>query len=260
MDYEIRDIMSSELDETTGTITYSLGDAVNSRTISTDALPFQEIGFVSRPANVLEDKTDAPQAFSISTTDEDIVIGARDVRGQKLYRNIAPGETCLYASGTTGEGQALVYLKDDSSINLYTVSNRDGVERKGMGVFINPNKDAISIVNSQGYGIMIDSNGVSIIGKDGNGINVGAATKINSLKVSNIEASDVAIGSTLQVNGTTVMNALTATVTTLGTTTTGDLKAIKISGAAVLGTSALAGTTGSVPGSVAIASGALLMV
>lgn len=190
------DILKTTVSAKTKSILAQLGDVVNQDIDADNAEWWQHVGFVSRPPKPLAGKK-ACQGVVVRKGDHDVVIASKDERGQELAGTLADGETCLYAPGSDGASQARVLLKDNGSINLYT-TNGNTSGGPGMGIFINPDDDSISIVNSEGFGIVIKPDGVYITARD----------SALSLKASG-EASLVGKGQT-QVDGSTIVLGSTA--------------------------------------------------
>jgi hypothetical protein len=231
--FNIYDVLTSTKDETTGTLTYQLGDAINAEVVSDGAESWSHFGFASRPSEVEPSEEDAPQSISIARSDRDLVIAERDVRGQQIYGNLKAGETCLYAAGKDTTGQARILLKQDGGINLYTkFGNAEGGD--GIAILLNAQDDSITLTNSQGVGIRISNDGVQIIGKGGSaGIVVSDKIELSSdtIQVPNLNVlGGLAVGAGgLNVGGPTTLTALTA-----GVCTTGALTAAHLSGPTTL--------------------------
>ena len=186
-------ITNSSRDPTTNTILLVLGDEVGETTESPDAEQWQPSGIASRPAKPTKGSPSA-QALLLRGSDRDAVIGVRDVRCQSVYASLDYGETCVYAPGENATAQGRILLKKDGSVNLYT---RAGNTSSGGGIVIQADaeNDAIRILNSQGYGIIIDSHGVRI---------TAGGTKAALTIGSDGTATLVSTGQT-QVDGATVM-------------------------------------------------------
>jgi hypothetical protein len=116
---------------------------------------WQHVGFASRPAKA-EKGRDAAQAIVIRRGHGDAAIASQDLRGLEIY-----GETCIYATGEDGTGQARVLLKKNGSINLYT---KEGNTSGGTGMMfqLDAANGAIRAVNSLGYALIIDADGISL--------------------------------------------------------------------------------------------------
>lgn len=149
------------------TIMLQVGDANAGESHADEAELWQHVGLASRPSPPTGSgaNKEAAQAVMIRLSDYDVVLATRDTRFQDIYGNLRDGETCLYATGSDGKGQARTILKHDGSINLYTKLGNSPTG-KGMGIFIDPNNDRISIVNSKGYGIIINEDGALVTAKD----------------------------------------------------------------------------------------------
>lgn len=163
--YAGADILRTDV-EGPNTLMAQIGDATTSSSPE-PAEWWQHVGFASRPSEVSGSGKNAnsAQAIVIARTDYDIVIASRDTRFQDIYGALKPGETCMYGTGADGLAQGRILIKQNGSINLFTKEgNVDG--GSAMGVFINPDDDSITILNSAGYGIIINGDGVAITAKD----------------------------------------------------------------------------------------------
>lgn len=108
----IRDANTNTVLVQTGSVTEEYGDCDNAEYWGT-------IGVASRPAQPAA-KSSAAQGIAIRFGDRHRIIATRDVRGQEIYGNLDEGETCLYAGGPDGAGQARVYLRKDGSVAMVT--------------------------------------------------------------------------------------------------------------------------------------------
>lgn len=158
------DVLSTVLDSVKKTITASTGDSVGEETISPNAEWWQHVGFASRPSKPTKGRPSA-QVVQLIGSDVDCVIASRDTRFLDIYGNLGHGETCVFATGETGTGQARALLKGDGSINLYTrVGNTSA--GAGMVVQVTPSDDSIRITNGAGYGLIINGDGVTLTAGD----------------------------------------------------------------------------------------------
>jgi hypothetical protein len=161
------DVLNTEVDPTTKTVLAHLGDVVGSEAGGAAAVDgdraewWQHVGLISRPPKPEAGKS-ACQTVTVRQSGHDAVIASRDLRGQDLAGDLGHGETCLYAAGEDGRGQAKIKLCKDGTVALYTKKGNvsTGV---GMAIMIDPASDAIRITNSKGYGIIIDADGVKIL-------------------------------------------------------------------------------------------------
>lgn len=151
-------------DAKTNVVNCTFGDAATEKTESVDAELWQQAGFASLPAKPTKGASGA-QVLFLRGGDRDAVIATRDARSASIYGQLTWGETALFATGEDGTGQARIFLKKDGSISLYT---REGNTASGQGLIIqvDPQTDRIMLVNSLGYGIVIDTDGVKIIAGD----------------------------------------------------------------------------------------------
>ena len=120
-------ILNTIVDKTTSTILAMTGDARAPQADTSEAEWWQHIGFLSRPSNPTVGNTDAQgicgEGLVMRRGDRDIVYASRDVRGQDMQGNMAPGETIVYAGGATGTAQGRVLLKADGSVALLTTDS-----------------------------------------------------------------------------------------------------------------------------------------
>lgn len=218
--FNVYDIMSSSVDPTTNTLTCQLGNAITGDVYSDGGEFWGPAGLASLPSNYQKNAQDAPQSISITRSDREIVIAQRYIPGQSIYgTNFSPGDTCLYANGPDGKGQARVLLKGDTgAINLYTTKD-NAPGGTGMGLFIAPKSDTIQLINSQGYGIIIDTDGVKIIAGSSAGIQVLASGDIKSIATgqNQIDGGSILLGS---IGVPLVMSALVGPVGVAGVPST----------------------------------------
>lgn len=159
------DILNSLRDATTNTMRVFLGDAVVGGRESDAAELWQHIGFASRPPKAEKGKPEgAPQALLLRGA-RDAVIATRDPRGQKLAGELDYGETCVYGPGETGTAQGRMVIKKTGTVALYTRAGNTE-SGGGMTVLLDPATDSVSIVNSKGYGLVINGDGVTLTAGD----------------------------------------------------------------------------------------------
>lgn len=106
--------------DTQGTITVQLGDAVAGEVSCDNAEWWQHVGFASRPAKA-EQGAPACQAVSLNGGRNDQVIATRDLRGSGIYGTLNEGEVCVYASGPTNKGTGQILLQDDGTNATITI-------------------------------------------------------------------------------------------------------------------------------------------
>jgi len=160
------DILGTEVDPETGTVLSQTGDAPNKQTDSDGVKMLFPPGFIARPPAPTPDGK-ACQALVRRCGDRDVAIGYFDVRAQKLAGNLAPGETCLYAGGTDGKGQARLLLKANGAAALYTA---EGNTQGGNSIAIQVNTDGSISLSCGGGAITIGNDGIKIVEKGGAGI------------------------------------------------------------------------------------------
>ena len=166
---------------------------------------WQHVGFASRPSNPVLGK-ECAQAVVLRSGGQDISLASQDLRGLDLYGALAPGETCLYASGADGAGQARILLKADGSVSLFS---KQGNTTGGTGMLIQLDaaNNAIRLLNASGHGIIIDEDGVKVTAGDAClNLTAGGNASLIGTGQTQVDGSGVVIGS-LAVPG--VNSALT---------------------------------------------------
>lgn len=176
MDFDIGlDILNTELDSKTGSITLQIGNALVNppQAVTNQVEMWQFTGFASRPAKADPGK-DAAQGIFLNLVDQNICIATRDVRDNKIYGSLKFGETTIYAPGPTNAGTARTLYKDDGSLCSITHLIQEGNTSSGNPMLLQLSSDGkINIVNSTYGGITMDTSGISIVS---NGkLNIGAA-------------------------------------------------------------------------------------
>lgn len=196
--FRIEKIGWSGLDGKLKALLYHVGD------IAADAVyAIQHIGFASVPSKAQGDE--APEAFVINIGGEEIAVGSRDLRHHEMIGNLKPGETCIYAAGDDGKGQARMMLKDKGVISIFTKKNAGA---KAMTILMDPNTDTIGIVNSKGYGLMINENGTFLKGPSGAlKLDDGGVSLIASKGKAQVDGETIVLGAGPCIPG--VDNALT---------------------------------------------------
>lgn len=166
------DILATTVSAATKRVTVQTGDVTKESTETDNAELWQHVGFISLPSSPQAGKK-AAQAVVCKTSDRDVIIATSDLRGLELQGNMNPGDTCVYAAGVDGTGQARTLWKGNGSISHYT---RVGNLPAGAGMLfqIDAENDAIRITNGAGYGIIIDSAGVRIFAGANGALTVGS--------------------------------------------------------------------------------------
>lgn len=167
------DVLQTFIADKRKNIIAQVGNVIGRTVDSVGAEWWQHVGFISRPSKPAAGKASA-RAIALRTGRVDAIIASEDDRGLELKGNLADGETCVYAPGEDGKGQARILLKKDGSISLYTkTGNTDS--GKGMIIQIDAQNDAIRITNGKGYGLVIDGDGAKLFtGGSGSGLTLAA--------------------------------------------------------------------------------------
>lgn len=260
------DILNTTVSSKTKKILAQTGDVNGSGQTDADNVEWwQHVGFASRPANPEKGKQ-AAQALVLRQGGHDAAFASQDLRGLDIYGQLAPGESCVYATGADGTAQARILLKANGSINLFTKAGNDS-GGAGMGIFINPD-GSISIANPTGAAVLIGDDGAikifngsgGIQVTDGGDIKLGSGGKVvisgGSVTIGGPSALPIAIGP----NVVTAISSLQTQLTALSAYVTADAAwaaAVQADPTHAAASSLIAavGTTASA-GAAAVASGA----
>lgn len=112
---DVADILNSSV--TDGVVRLTIGDSRDDKAVAADASMWSMDGFFSRPKP--PDSTGSSEAIYIVDGDDKIVIATRDNRFADLVGTLNPGDRAIVA------GDARIFVKEDGSITLYTVSQPD---------------------------------------------------------------------------------------------------------------------------------------
>ena len=194
-DIQFLDVMTTTVTSKLKRILAQIGSNTGRTVDGVNSEWWQHVGFISRPSKPVAGKASA-RAVAIRKGTIDAIIASEDDRGLELKGNLKEGETCVYAPGEDGKGQARALFKANGGINLYTrVGNKE--DGAGMIVQLDAENDAIRITNGKGYGIIIDSNGVAITtGGSKAGLVIGADGKCSMIGTGpcQIDGSRIVLG------------------------------------------------------------------
>ena len=154
-------VLKTTISATTKKILAQTGNVNGEGLTESDGVEWwQHYGFASRPPKPVAGK-EAPQAIVVRQGTIDAAIASQDLRGLEIYGNLAEGETCIYATGEDGEGQARTLYKKNGSITHYT---RKGNTSGGTGMMfqLDAAAGAIRMLNDKGYAIILDADGITI--------------------------------------------------------------------------------------------------
>ena len=194
------DVMVATIDATTGIITAQTGDAVAGITDSNGAELWQTFGFASLPSPPSGGASGA-QCIAIKRATGDIIIAGRDARTGQIWGNLQPGETCIFASGADGGGQARIMLKQDGSVTMYTTEDNTSTGAAMMARLSPPN-------SSGGGGFEVVVPGATLkLGPNGFHVVAGAAT-LDLGSIQGLPGPLAALGSYFTVSaGTATVNS-----------------------------------------------------
>ena len=154
------DVLKTTVNAVTKTITAQIGDVVSQSVTSQDAEWWQHVGFASRPP-APSAGVSACQTVALRRSDRDACIASRDLRGLALYGSLGDGETCVYAPGKDGKGQARALFKANGNVAIFTLQ---GNTAGGQPITIQANATDGSIQMANQYGaISIAADGIKIM-------------------------------------------------------------------------------------------------
>lgn len=192
----IKDILKSDVDPTTGSITGTNGRVTGNSEVHNNFELWNAPGIISIPTPFTTN-ADCAQGFFYNDGANDICIAVSDKRTQKLAGNYQPGDTILYSGGTDGKGQARILAKSDGGVSLYTTKG-NAVGATGLGVFVDAQNDTITITNSVGNGIQATPDGVFIMiqgAKCGASFNSDGSVSLVATTQMQVDGASIVIGS-----------------------------------------------------------------
>lgn len=189
-------VLGTTVSEKTKRVMAQVGSVVGKGQAYADNIEWiQHPGILSRPPKAVTGKT-ATAAVVLRVGNREIAIGSFEERGLGNAGSLAEGETCIYAAGPDGSSQGRILLKKDGGINIYS---RKGNEADGGGMVIqlDASGNAIRLLNADGYGIIIDEDGVKITAKDA-ALTLGSDGAISLVGTGKcqLDGSSICLGST----------------------------------------------------------------
>ncbi len=163
------DVTGSKLSDKTKQIMCQTGD-VKGHADADNVTWMQHVGFASRPADVGDGESSA-QAVVIRQGGRDVCIASHDRRTNTIYGTLAPGETCVFAGGADGEGQARIILKADGSVTMYSKKG-NVLGGAGMQIQLDAANGVIRLMNDLGHGLIIDEEGVKLYTNGGGSLKI----------------------------------------------------------------------------------------
>ena len=144
----------------TRAILAQIGDAASSTVEADNVAWWQHVGFISRPSKAAAGQKSC-EVVMVRGHSHDVALASRDLRGLELAGTLLEGETCIYAPGETGDGQARALFKADGSIHLYT---RKGNTSAGQGITVQLDAEngAIRMLNDLGHAVLLTSDGITL--------------------------------------------------------------------------------------------------
>ena len=182
-------ILRTTVDAATRALTAQVGDVLEETVDSDEAELWQQPGLFSRPPQPAA-KTRSAQAVALRTAGRFILLAVRDLRG--LPSDIGDGETCVYAPGPDGRGQARTVWRGDGRVQIET---RTAAGAQPCTVAIDPGGDTITLQNAAGLGLSISPTGVTLTGPGGAQVALTATgAAITSSGITQVDGTLVRLG------------------------------------------------------------------
>lgn len=162
------DVLNLATDATTSVILAQTGDAIRGVVDSSADEWWQHVGFASKPSPATAGSSGC-QGVAIRRANGNVIIASRDTRAANAAGNLKDGETCLYATGKTGTGQAKVALKQDGSVTSYTTQ---GNVPGGAAVYSSVTPDGFIWAGPFGK-MTLDANGFHLVLASGQRVDLG---------------------------------------------------------------------------------------
>lgn len=204
MEFDIgTDIMNSDFDAKSGSISIQVGDIITKKTTYQEVEMWQYTGFVSRPAKA-EPGKDAAQGIFLNLIDQNICLATRDIRDQKIYGTLDYGETAIYAAGPKNSGTAVSLYKDDGSTGSIKHLVKKGNSNSGAEVFISLSTSADIILQNDKCSNKMDPSGnITLEG-------LKFSSKTDSVELGKSASDFAALASKVDQNFTALVAAITA--------------------------------------------------
>jgi len=191
------DVLRTVRSAATRSIVAQTGNVVGETTDADQVEWWQHVGFLSRPSKA-DSGRKAAQAVVIRRGDHDVAVASKDERGQELAGNLLDGETCIYAPGEDGTGQARVLLKANGSVAIFTAKDN---QAGGAGVTINVNADGTIYLASELGGVAITADKITVLSAAGSGVEFSSSGATMIGNVVNVNAGSVNLGAGLNLAG-----------------------------------------------------------
>lgn len=193
--FSVDDVLHSEVDDETKTITHQTGNAFAGETEASseceDYTCPAGIASIPPPPTGDGEEREAAQFFKKNESDHDAILGHRDLRMNWIYGKLDQGETCVYAGGKDCKAQARSFWKADGSI-AHTTAEGNAVGGSTFGVFITTGgsidsvgKDCASLIRPNDISIFTPDTSVSL--------NSGKAVVYASSKI-NLDSGSIILG------------------------------------------------------------------
>lgn len=175
--FRVRDALASVRSDLTNLFTLQLGDVLTDVPESAEAELWQQPGFASVPA-VATAGQGAAQFVVITRGDRDFAISGRDKRAADIYKNLAPGDTCVYATS----GMARLILKANGTIALITTdTNSDS----GRTMYLSmspkgPSGDPEIRLETPFFKAWVDGSGLHLLDRSGAQVDFGSVGGVPS--------------------------------------------------------------------------------
>ncbi len=200
------DVLRTSISAKTKRILAQTG-SVTGRTLETvQSEWWQSVGFISRPSKPNPGK-EAARCIALRRGNVDAIIASEDDRGLALKGTLLEGETCIYAAGETGTGQARILLKADGAVAIYTLQG-NVAGGPSCTIQVLPSGE-IHIASPYG-GMSVTATKTTVLNATGSGMEMSAAGT-NLLGITNVINGSVVLGDGT-ASGVATFNSMTPTL------------------------------------------------
>ena len=199
--FSVCDVLNTTRDAN-GRIKYQVGDVKNAVVDTDDVSAMQQPGFASRPSSPTAGKA-ACQSLVFHRGSRDIIVASTDARCAAIAGTLGPGESCAFAGGVDGKGQARTLWKGDGSVNHYT---RVGNSPTGAGMLmqLDAANNAARVLQGLGYGMIADASGVTITASNAAvTLKAGGAISIVGTGAMQVDGTSIVLGGSPALNPVT---------------------------------------------------------
>ena len=152
---EVCALGAATLDASTGETVWQASQSPDDRRQIPEATVIQSLGVSSQPYGPSDDKTEFCEGLLLTQAGGymGVVFAARDARSTRAIGRLAPGDTCLHATGA--KSHAKVLLKEDQAVAALITTDKRG---KNMLISLEGEEERVTIA-ALGYAVQITREG-----------------------------------------------------------------------------------------------------